>query len=166
MVIFFYQNSKDLEILQTIEDISKQLRLIRNVNYSIGIAMEVIFHIFPIFTAERGENLNNIIIILSIRMKLLKFNFNLEHSFSVWIPFIDTLKSPAFEIIYTCDVMLSGTGFFAYVPITNLFLSMIVFGVAEIKILCHRLKNLSQKNIGRELEEVKDCIETQKRIMK
>lgn len=65
-----------------------------------------------------------------------------KHPLPIYIPGIDVLKSPIYEIVYVFVVFSLVHGITVYNSHCNMITSINVFGLAQIEVLAYKLQNL------------------------
>jgi gustatory receptor len=123
---------------------TKRARALSISNLCLGAFISTCFVTYPLFASDRTL------------------------PYGVYIPFLDTMKSPTYEILFIVQALLTFPGCCMYIPYTSFFATSTIFGLVQIKALKHDLRNI---NTGKDTNEAIDkklsrCIEAQKKIIK
>lgn len=134
-------NIKDARIEKTITIYTSRARTISKFNLWIGLMISICFCIYPLFTGERSL------------------------PYGVWIPFLDSLKSPTYEIMYAIQIILTAPGCHMYIPFTNFYTSSTLFGIIQIKALKQQLRTIADSDDEEVDVKLNRYIEVHKRII-
>ncbi|XP_075169839.1 odorant receptor 10-like [Haematobia irritans] len=86
--------------------------------------------------------------------------------YDIHIPFVDTLKSPLYEILYLTQLTMSMPFvLLTYVPFTNLLISWLTFAASLLKILRHKLEALKPSADEIMLLQLRELIKFHQRII-
>lgn len=133
---------KDLFIVNTITTYTSRARTISKVNLCLGVIISIFFCIYPLFTGERSL------------------------PYGIWVPFLNNYESPAYEILYAIQIILTAPGCHMYIPFTNFYTSSTLFGIIQIKALRQQLRTIAD-SLDEEVEvKLNRFIKVHKRIIK
>lgn len=116
--LIFHQETKDDDIRQLLQTLTKRARIISFANLGLGAFISTCFVVYPLFTAERGL------------------------PYGMWIPGVDNLESPQYEVLFVIQAILTFPGCCMYIPFTSFFATCTLFGLIMMKKVQHQLKNL------------------------
>lgn len=86
--------------------------------------------------------------------------------YDIYIPMIDHLKSPLYEILYTLQFFISMPFvLITYVPFTNLFITWLIFGISMLQILRYKLETLPSDDNEEMLKQLKGLIRFHHKII-
>ena len=67
-----------------------------------------------------------------------------NHPYPVYFFGFDFLSSPVFEVVYALEFVISFFACSVYIPFCNFFFSFVLFGIALIRILKERFRNIAE----------------------
>lgn len=98
------------------------------------------------------------------------------HPYGLYLFGIDFHKSPVHELTYAYQALVSWSACLLYIPFCNIFFSSILFGIALLRILKDRLRNIAEPFTGEDVslepnnalveKRFKQYIEYHKRIIR
>ena len=134
---------KDSEVQSFIKDYTKEANNLHSFNWVFGHFINVCFLAYPLFASQR------------------------ELPFTMFIPFINELETPAYYFIYAFQIVLTFFGCCMYVTLTTFFTSSTFFAMLQMKTLQHLLINIWQKGDTVEIIEHKlnRCIKMHRKII-
>lgn len=85
----------------------------------------------------------------------------------MFVPFINELEAPTYQILYVYQIILTFFGCWTYVPITTFFTTGSIFALLQMKTLQNTLKNVINEGDSNEVIDLKlnDCVEAHKKII-
>ncbi|EAT42452.2 AAEL006003-PA [Aedes aegypti] len=144
-VYFEISHIDDHKIQSLLKSYTVRARMLSISNLALGAIISTCFVVYPIFTGERGL------------------------PYGMFIPGLDSFRSPHYEIIYIVQVVLTFPGCCMYIPFTSFFASTTLFGLVQIKTLQRQLQTFKDNINSQDKEKVKakvvKLIEDHKRII-
>lgn len=129
-----------------LQEISSKAEIFAKLNLALGIFASSCFVSYPLVAGLR------------------------DLPYGVYVPTLDYRLSPAYEILFVIQAVITFSGSLLYIPFSNLFSSFIMFGIILLKILQHNFKQIigSSGDVDNDLVEKKFklCIENHLRIIR
>lgn len=134
---------KDPEIQKFIKAHTAEANFLHNFNWIFGHFLDICFLSYPFFASQR------------------------ELPFKMFVPFINELEAPTYQILYVYQIILTFFGCWTYVPITTFFTTGSIFALLQMKTLQNTLKNVINEGDSNEVIDLKlnDCVEAHKNII-
>ncbi|XP_053699230.1 odorant receptor Or2-like [Sabethes cyaneus] len=133
IILFNTLAIEDEAVRSVLSSLTQRARVLCYSNYALGHFVAACISAYPLFTSSR---------------RML---------FSLYIPGLDVLESPQYEIICIMQALWLIPACGMYFPFTNFFMSATLFGVIQIKTLQHQLATLKTTFIGEHTDSL-NCI--------
>ncbi|XP_058814370.1 odorant receptor Or2-like [Topomyia yanbarensis] len=120
---------EDENIQKMVQSITKRARTLSFANMVLGVVISACYVIYPLFTEGRGL------------------------PYGMFIPGLNILDSPQWEILYLAQMFVTLPGCCIYIPFTSFFATCTLFGLIQIKTVQHQLQEFKRQEVDKGSEE-------------
>ena len=123
------ENKDDLVIQALLKEHTEESKKLYRYNWIVGVAMLCALVSYPLFASKR------------------------ELPFHMWVPFLNLLETPTYQIMFTMQFIFTTFACWMYIPFTNFYSTASLFALIQMKTLKHLLSQIKENDDVKEVDK-------------